>query len=163
MTHAAHDTTRIDVDDLGLRDMALNAVMPACSRLDIGHYARAKHVYNVLADLVTLQAGGGNEAEARAVVLAVTDLVDTLYGGVAATDDAVAARLELHADCAEDHIAGVIAIEGESATLLEEHAHALTKQATASLVLARSRQRRARQLRSNRGVARQRFGLGGAA
>lgn len=163
MQTAAHDTDRTATDELGLQDTALATVMPACTRLDIGHYKRAKHLYDVMADLVTLQASGANETECRAYALAVADLVDTLYGGIATTDEDMAARMELEADCREDHAAGMLAIEGESATLLEEHGHALMKQSTAGLVLARARFRKARQIRSNRGVAQRRMGLGGAA
>lgn len=163
MQTAAHDTTRITTDELALSDQATAAVMPACVRLDIAHHMRAKHVYNLLVDLVTLHDGGGNESEGRQIALCIHDFVDTLWSGAAATDEAMAARMELEADCREDHAAGMLAIEGESATLLEAHGHALTHQATASLTLARRRFSRARAIRSQRGVARQRLNINGAA
>jgi len=154
---------RTNVIELDIESQAHAAVAVACDRLRLRSYDRARNVYRVMCDFITGKELGFNEAEVRAVVLALDSLVSTLYGGCEQTDDAVAKRLELEAELQEQHADEMLFIAGESATLLEEHGHALVKDASASLTLARARFRRARQIRTDRSTARARVGLNGAA
>lgn len=154
---------RKDSDEMHLADLALSTTLPIATDLGIAHAAMTKRLHNVFTDLVALKHASASEAHGRSYELAIASLVDTLWGGRAATDEQTAKRMELDADCAEDHIEGVMAIEGETPVLLDQHAAMLEKQAVTSRVRARFQRKKARSIRNTRVVARQRVGLGGAA
>ena len=158
MQNAALVPNRTD-DDFMLADQAIAAILPTTNRLGIAHANIVKRLHHALADMAALKAAGANEAEVGLIVNAVQSFADTLFGGHALTDEHTAKRMELDADVAEDHVEGVIAIEGENPSLLEMHADALEKQASTSRVRARFLRRRARQIRTTRTGARQRIGV----
>lgn len=150
---------RRDADDWMLTDQALSAVLPTATRLGIPHARVVKRLHDAMADMVALRQAGASEAEVGLIVNAVQSLSDTLFGGHAHTEAHVVARMELDADTHEDHVEGVIAIEGENPSLLEMHADALDKQAACSRVRARFLRRRARQIRTTRITAKHRLGV----
>lgn len=158
MPNSQHALSRTDTDEFMLSDQALSAILPVANRLGLAHAAMVKRLVAVLADQVALKVAGASEVEGGAIPNAILSLHDTLYGGAAMTCERTIMRMELDADVAEDHVEGVVAIEGENPTLLEMHADALDKQAAASRARARMLRRKARQIRTNRIVARHRIG-----
>lgn len=152
-------STRTTADDFMLADQAIAAILPTATRLGIAHAKMVKRLHDALADICALRAAGASEGEVGLIVNAVQSLSDTLFGGHAVTCEQTIKRMELDADVAEDHVEGVVSIEGDNPTLLEMHADALDKQAATSRVRARFLRRRARSIRTTRTTARQRIGV----
>ncbi len=135
------------------------AVTPVCERLGVRSWKRAARLCAVLRDIDELVSEGASETELRLISGLIDSHIDERFAGPNGTDDKTADRHELEMDTAEDKIDGLFAIEGESATLCDEHAFALEKQAAASRVRARRRRKQARAIRSHRATARVRVGL----
>ena len=161
MQNATDAFTRTEPHDLDLDASVLAVVGPVCDRLGLRHYLKGQHLHTVMLDMVSLDANGATEAERVAFGLALLDLARTLK--VAHSDQRTVERMQLDADCADDHLRGIIKIEGESPVTLDAYASALEKSAQANIVAARDARRRARQIRTTRTVARERLNIGGAA
>ena len=161
-----HSESQTLAEVLDLSGQALDAVLPMAKRLGENYALTVKRQHNTLADYVAWKALGANEAELMRVVMTHVELVRTLYSGPDATSEHAADRAELEADVVEDHVEGMIYIEGETPELLDKQADALETQASTSLVKARIKRRRARALRtrvkSPRDFERSRLGLGAA-
>lgn len=149
--------TRTNAIELDLDASVAAVVTPVCDRLGIRHWLKGQHLHSVMLDMVALDANGANEAELTAYGLALVDLARTLT--TRPHDEKVLARLQLDADLADDHLRGIIAIDGESPTALDAYASALERSASLNLASARLARRKARRIRSTRSDARVRVGL----
>ena len=158
-----HQTSRTRADLMSLSDHAANVVIPITDRLQIAHARIVRRLHDCMADVIALKQAGASEAECRMYDDAFAMLNDQLFGGIEKTDDRTAARMELDADCAEDHIEGLLRVEGESPVLLRHHARALRRQSSTSRVRAIVQERKAETITQTRVVARERLNIGGAA
>lgn len=161
MTAHTHDTTRTETEpDIDVYTRAQNAVMTLTERVGYPHRGMSSRLAVAMRDLVTLaKRYGVNEPEARLIPVCIDGLIDDLYHPLTPDAERIARRLESDHDRAEDGVQDLVGIEGESATLLEEHAKRLDQQAASSRTLARCLRAKARQLRNTRTVARARLGL----
>lgn len=149
--------TRTEPHDLDASVAAV--VLPVCDRLGLRSYLKGQHYYAILLDMANLDAHGANEAELMAYGLALIEWAKTLKSSHP-TDERVSARMLLEADTREDKVRGILAIDGESASTLEQHAQDLEAQAFTSIAHARIQRRKARRIRTMRTVARERLGIG---
>ena len=154
--------TRTDTHDMDVDATVSAIIVDMCDRLGLRSYEKGRHLAAVMRDMIDLAARGAGEADLNAFGLSLLSLARTLKSQDT-TDDKTLARLQLDADIADDHLRGVIAIDGESPSMLDAYASALEKTASLNVAKARRMRRRARQIRSGRTVARQQMGLGGAA
>src|SRR5688572_19257967 len=129
MPHTDGPSTRTNPNEMNLSDAVAAVVGPVCERLGVRSYLRGHHLHAVMLDMVALDANGARESELVAYGLALLDFAKTLKPG-AHLDDKTLARLQLDADLADDHLRGVLSIEGENPVMLEQYASALEKSAT---------------------------------
>ena len=149
---------RINADEI--RDIALNCILPIAESAGVKHYRRVLRLIAVANDIVDWRREhNAPESDCARYIVAVKSVVSLVCSGQNATDYAAAMRAELDADTAEDHIDGLVAIEGPSPELLERRAAARERQAATSLVAARADRNLAREIRNARGPARERFNL----
>jgi hypothetical protein len=161
MTHAATESTRSFSDptcDIDVYSRAQAAVMAAVERVGCPHRKLSSEVAAVMLGIVALvRKHGTNEAEARAIPLAIDGLVADLFHPL--TDERTARQLESEADRHEYAIQDACGIEGEAPALWDEHARALRADAAASLMLARVLDEKSRKARQSQSIARQRLGV----
>src|ERR1041384_4760184 len=104
-------STRTDSNDLDLDAAALGVIGPVCERLGLLTYLKTKHLHAVMLDMVSLHANGANEPELLAFGLALIDLARTLTSHP--VDEKTLERQRFEADLADDHLNGIMRIEGE--------------------------------------------------
>jgi hypothetical protein len=166
MSTTAYQTDRTipDPDAIDVYERAQAAVIAMTDRVDYPHRGISSRLGVAFRDMVILaKRYGVNEAEMRVVETALAGLIDDLYHPLGSDAERLARRIESDNDRAEDGVQDLTLIEGETPTLLEDHARKLDAQAASSRTLARVLRAKARKLRlekqMNITATRERLGL----